>query len=168
MNRVNFTSPSSILSWFLEKAQKLVWIMQNSHDWAGAKMNYAKFVWFMLLLDTLLALKNAREWCELCGICVIILDPKRITQNSRDSWYPRSTAWSRESSSFGVDCTNSVSLVDVVSEWHKICSVHKQFPLFVYKRLTKTTVELKMNRHSSVMIIAVWITHCTYHMSNLT
>ena len=52
---------------------------------------------------------------------------------------------------FGVDCMKSASLVDVVGEWHDICSVREQFPLFVYKRLTKTTVSLKVNRHSSVM-----------------
>ena len=67
----------------------------------------------------------------------------------------RFTAWSRESSFFGADCTKSASLADVVGEWHKICSVRKQFPLFVYKRLTKTTVSFKMNRCSSVMIIAI-------------
>ena len=44
---------------------------------------------------------------------------------------------------------------DVVSEWHEICSVCEQFPLFVYKRLTKTTVEFKVNRRLSVMIIAI-------------
>ena len=86
---------------------------------------------------------------------MVILDPKRITRNSRDSRFPRFTAWSRQSSSFGADCTKSPSLVDVVSEWCKICSVHEQFLLFVYKRLTKTTVEFKVNRRSSVMIIAV-------------
>ena len=75
--------------------------------------------------------------------------------NLRDSRFPRFTAWSRESSSFGVDCTKTPSLVDVVSEWCKICSVREQFPLFAYKRLTKTTVEFKVNRHSSVMIIAI-------------
>ena len=49
----------------------------------------------------------------------------------------------------------SASLVDVVGEWHEICSVHEQFSLFVYKRLTKTTVSLQVNRRSSVMIIVV-------------
>ena len=39
-------------------------------------------------------------------------------------------------------CTKSASRVDVVGEWHEICSVREQFPLFVYKRLTKTTVSL--------------------------
>ena len=43
---------------------------------------------------------------------------------------------------FGADCTKSASLADVVGEWREICSVRKQFPLFVYKRLTKTTVSL--------------------------
>ena len=56
---------------------------------------------------------------------------------------------------FGVDCMKSALLMDVVGEWHEICSVREQFPLFVYKRLTKTTVSLKVNRHSSVMIIVV-------------
>ena len=37
----------------------------------------------------------------------------------------------------------SASLADVVGEWREICSVREQFPLFVYKRLTKTTVSLK-------------------------
>ena len=125
------------------------------------------------------------KWCELCGICVVILDPKQITRNSCDSlflrftalsressffgadcmksasladvvgeWreicsvrehmlFLRFTAWSRESSSSGADCTKSASLADVFGEWHEICSVREQYPLFVYKRLTKTTVSLK-------------------------
>ena len=86
---------------------------------------------------------------------MVILDPKRITQNSRDSRFPQFTAWSRESSSFGADCTKTPSLADVVGEWCEICSVREQFPLFAYKRLTKTTVEFKVNRRSSVMIIAI-------------
>ena len=56
---------------------------------------------------------------------------------------------------FGADCMKSASLADVIGEWCEICSVHEQFPLFVYKRLTKTIVEFKVNRRSSVMIIAV-------------
>ena len=95
----------------------------------------------MLLLNTLLAQRKAGKWCELCGIHVVILDPKQITQNSRDLRFLRFTAWSRESSSFGVDCMKSASLTDVVGEWREICSVCEQFPLFVYKRLTKTTVK---------------------------
>ena len=83
------------------------------------------------------------KWYKLCGIHVVILDPKRITQNSRDLLFLRFTAWSTESSSFGVICMKSASLVDVVGEWREICSVCKQYPLFVYKRLTKTTVSLK-------------------------
>ena len=86
---------------------------------------------------------------------MVILDPKRITRNSCDSLFLRFTAWSRESSSFGADCMKSASLADVVGEWCEICSVREQFPLFVYKRLTKTIVEFKVNRHSSIMIIAV-------------
>ena len=43
---------------------------------------------------------------------------------------------------FGADCTKFASLMGVVGEWHEICSVREQFPLFVYKRLTKTTVSL--------------------------
>ena len=43
---------------------------------------------------------------------------------------------------FGVDCMKFVSLTGVVGEWCEICSVHEQFPSFVYKRLTKTTVSL--------------------------
>ena len=62
---------------------------------------------------------------------MIILDPKRITQNLRDSRFPRFTAWSRESSSFCADCTKSVSLADAVGKWCKICSVHEQFVPFV-------------------------------------
>ena len=46
---------------------------------------------------------------------------------------------------FGADCTKSASLAGVVGEWREICSVHEQFPLFVYKRLTKTTVSLDEN-----------------------
>ena len=86
---------------------------------------------------------------------MVILDPKRITRNSRDSLFLRFTAWSRESSFIGADCTKSASLMDVVGEWCEICSVREQFLLFVYKRLTKTTVEFKVNRRSSVMIIAI-------------
>ena len=56
---------------------------------------------------------------------------------------------------FGADCTESVSLADVVGEWREICSVYEQFLVFVYKRLNKTTVEFKVDRHSPVMIIAV-------------
>ena len=43
----------------------------------------------------------------------------------------------------GADCTKFASLADVVGKWHEICSVREQFPFFVYKRLTKTTVSLK-------------------------
>ena len=50
---------------------------------------------------------------------MVILDRKRITRNSRDLRFPRFTAWSRESSSFGADCTKSASLADVVGEWHE-------------------------------------------------
>ena len=56
---------------------------------------------------------------------------------------------------FVADCTKSALLADVVGEWREICSAHEQYPLFVYKRLTKTTVSLKVNRRSSVMIIVV-------------
>ena len=55
--------------------------------------------------------------------------------------------WSREDSSSCADCTKSASLAGIVGEWCKICSVHEQFLLFVCKRLTKTTVSLKVNRH---------------------
>ena len=41
----------------------------------------------------------------------------------------------------------SVSLAGIVGEWREICSVREQFLLFVCKRLTKTTVSLKVNRH---------------------
>ena len=74
--------------------------------------------------------EGRKKWCELRRIHMIILDPKRITQNSHDLQFPRFTAWSRESSSFCVDCTKSVSLTDAVSEWHKICSVREQFVPF--------------------------------------
>ena len=70
------------------------------------------------------------EWHEICSVREHML-------------FLKFTAWSRESSSFGADCTKSVSFADVVGEWHEICSVREQFPLFVYKRLTKTTVSLK-------------------------
>ena len=43
---------------------------------------------------------------------------------------------------FGVDCMKFALLAGVVGEWCEICSVHEQFPLFVYKRLTKPTVSL--------------------------
>ena len=55
--------------------------------------------------------------------------------------------WSREDSSSCADCTKSASLAGIVDEWRKICSVREQFLLFVCKRLTKTTVSLKVNRH---------------------
>ena len=42
----------------------------------------------------------------------------------------------------GADCTKFASLADVVGKWREICSVREQFPLFVYKRLDKTTVSL--------------------------
>ena len=51
---------------------------------------------------------------------------------------------------FGADCMKFASLLNVVGEWREICSVRKQFPLFVYKRLTKTIVSLKMNRTVSL------------------
>ena len=142
---------------------------QNLHDWAGAK----KWITRNLCDSCPCSIHSLPErrqgkWCKLCGIHVVILAPKWITRNSHYSLFLRFTAWSRDSSSFGADCTKSVSLTDVVSEWCEICSVRKQFPLFVYKRLTKTIVEFKVIRHSSIMIIAVWITCCTYHMSNLT
>ena len=62
---------------------------------------------------------------------MIILDPKRITQNLRDLRFPRFTAWSRESYSFGADYTKSASLAGTVGEWHEICSVCEQFIPFV-------------------------------------
>ena len=77
---------------------------------------------------------------------MIILDPKRTMRNSRDLWFPRFTAWSRESFSFGADCMKSASLTDVVGEWHKICSVREQFVPFVCLQKTnykKKTVEFK-------------------------
>ena len=55
--------------------------------------------------------------------------------------------WFREDSSSCADCTKSASLAGIVGEWREICSVREQFLLFVCKRLTKTTVSLKVNRH---------------------
>ena len=69
---------------------------------------------------------KAGKWCKLCGIRVVILDPKRITQNLRDLLFLWFTAWSRESSSFGADCTKSASLADVVSEWRAIPFIRLQ------------------------------------------
>ena len=66
---------------------------------------------------------------ELCGICAIhrsfgsLPGPEKVPL-------------------FGADCTKFASLVGVVDEWCEICSVREQFPLFVSKRLTKTTVSL--------------------------
>ena len=74
----------------------------------------------------------------------------RPGRNARNLLGSRSipfVVWSREDSSSCADCTKSASLVGIVGEWREICSVHEQFLLFVCKRLTKTTVSLKVNRH---------------------
>ena len=74
----------------------------------------------------------------------------RPGRNARNLLGSRSipfAVWSREDSSSCADCTKSVSLAGTVGEWREICSVREQFLLFVCKRLTKTTVSLKVNRH---------------------
>ena len=73
--------------------------------------------------------------------------PGRNAQNLLGSRSIPFVVWSREDSSSCADCTKSASLAGIVGEWRKICSVHEQFLLFVCKRLTKTTVSLKVNRH---------------------
>ena len=74
----------------------------------------------------------------------------RPGQNVRNLLGSRSipfVVWSREDSSSCADCTKSASLAGIVGEWREICSVREKFLLFVCKRLTKTTVRLKVNRH---------------------
>ena len=74
----------------------------------------------------------------------------RPGRNARNLLGSRSipfVVWSREDSSSCADCMKSASLAGIVGEWRKICSVREQFLLFVCKRLTKTTVSLKVNRH---------------------
>ena len=74
----------------------------------------------------------------------------RPGRNARNLLGSRSipfVVWSREDSSSCADCTKSASLAGIVGEWREICSVCEQFLLFVCKRLTKTTVSLKVNRH---------------------
>ena len=74
----------------------------------------------------------------------------RPGRNARNLLGSRSipfVVWSREDSSSCADCTKSASLAGIVGEWREICSVREQFLLFVCKRLTKTTVSLKVNRH---------------------
>ena len=74
----------------------------------------------------------------------------RPGRNARNLLGSRSipfVVWSREDSSSCADCTKSASLAGIVGEWREICSVREQFLLFVCKRLTKTTLSLKVNRH---------------------
>ena len=74
----------------------------------------------------------------------------RPGRNARNLLGSRSipfVVWSREDSSSCADCMKSTSLAGIVGEWREICSVREQFLLFVCKRLTKTTVSLKVNRH---------------------
>ena len=73
--------------------------------------------------------------------------PGRNTRNLLGSRSIPFIVWSREDSSSCVDCTKSASLTGTVGKWREICSVREQFLLFVCKRLTKTTVSLKVNRH---------------------
>ena len=94
--------------------------------------------------------------------------PGRNVRNLLGSRSISLVVWSREDSSSCADCTKSASLADVVGEWLEICSVREQFLLFVWKRLTKTTVSLKVNRHFVNCIIAVWTTRRAYHTSNVT
>ena len=63
-------------------------------------------------------------WCKICSVREQFPGPEKVPL-------------------FGVDCTKFALLADVVGEWREICSVREQFSLFVYKRLTKTTVSLK-------------------------
>ena len=86
-------------------------------------MNYAKFVWLYLTQK-----KNFHETRVIRCSLGPLPGPEKVPL-------------------FGADCTKSALLADVVGEWREICSVREQFPLFVYKRLTKTTVSLKVNRH---------------------
>ena len=74
----------------------------------------------------------------------------RPGRNARNLLGSRSipfVVWSREDSSSCADCTKSASLAGIIGQWREICSVREQFLLFVCKRLTKTTVSLKVNRH---------------------
>ena len=73
--------------------------------------------------------------------------PGRNVRNLLGSRSIPLVVWSREDSSSCADCTKSASLAGIVGEWRYICSVCEQFLLFVCKRLTKTTVSLKVNRH---------------------
>ena len=86
-------------------------------------MNYAKFAWLYLTQKM-----NFRETRVIRCSLGPLPGPEKVPL-------------------FGADCTKSASLANVVGEWREICSVRKQFPLFVYKRLTNTTVSLKVNRH---------------------
>ena len=85
-----------------------------------------------------------------CESCRSRCTHSRPGQNARNLLCSRLiplAGWSREDSSSCADCMKSASLADVVGEWREICSVREQFLLFVCKRLTKTTVSLKVNRH---------------------
>ena len=92
-------------------------------------------VWLFLVVTNRADLAVlAQDLGEMRGICwvrgqfLLLSDPGktplpvRIARNLRHSW---------------------VSL----AKWREICSVREQFLLFVCKRLTETTVSLKVNRH---------------------
>ena len=81
--------------------------------------------------------------------------PGRNVRNLLGSRSIPFAGWSREDSSSCADCTKSASLAVIAGEWCEICSVREQFLLLVCKRLTKTTVSLKVNRHFVSCIIAV-------------
>ena len=84
----------------------------------GSGANCAEFAWLYLTQNEL------RETRVIRGILGPLPGPEKVPL-------------------FGVDCTKSASLTDVVGEWREICSVREQFPLFVYKRLTKNNSEFK-------------------------
>ena len=84
---------------------------------------------------------------ELCRSRCTRSRPGRNAWNLLGSRSIPFVVWSREDSSSCADCTKSASLAGIVGEWRDICSVREQFLLFVCKRLTKTTVSLKVNRH---------------------
>ena len=85
--------------------------------------------------------------CESCRSRCTRSRPGRNARNLLGSRSISFVVWSREDSSSCVDCTKSASLAGIIGEWREICSVREQFLLFVCKRLTKTTVSLRVNRH---------------------
>ena len=81
--------------------------------------------------------------CESCRSRCTRSRPGRNARNLLGSRSIPFAGWSREDSSSCADCMKSASLAVIVGEWREICSVRKQFLLFVCKRLTKTTVSFK-------------------------